>query len=225
MEGGRLETSSIISEFSGKVREKLKEDQKNIKERFGMDWFKNQRHDAILEIAQKHWPNINDLSRTPAKRVSDLDELIHATALFSGRIKQNPSYGQAVMHWENLHGIFENFMMLNMEGMLDDAEAEDAFSPVITLHDGTKIRIKMGNAAASILSKKEQLVRDALFANTEIIPYGKFVYDVGVSDDRDIAPQYVLSLTTGMPQMGAAASKANAAYSPDFFAEKPDDKK
>ena len=201
--------SSIIQQFSGKLREKLKEDDRNIKTRYAIDWFNNQRHAAILEISAEHWPRINDLKRPPAERVSDLDQLIHSTALFSGRIKQNPVFGRGMMHWENMHGAFENFMMLDLQGMEGEVdEAETVLSPVIALTDGTKIRIRMNRQNASILSQKEQLLRDALFANTEIIPFGKFVYDIGVSDDKDVSPQYVAQFTSGTGQQNRGPPEA-----------------
>ena len=213
--------SSVFRGLSGKIAEKMKESDESTKKKFVADYAKNQRLAAIMETASECWPAINDLTQDPRLRVDTIDELIHASAIFSGRIKQNPVYGGMVADWERAFGYWQNFALLDMEGLLPEEEMPTMEIP---LKDGTILVVRDRNSG-SVLSKKEHDLRLSLFANVEILPRAKKVYVWGVSDDRDVSEQYAMWITTA-PQMGMTPPREPipSSYSPDFLS-KPTDKK
>lgn len=216
--------SAIYKGLAGKIAEKMKESATNTKNRFAADFAKNERLAAIMQISAETWPVINDLTNDPRRRVASLDELVNGTAVFSGRIKQNPAYGEMVAHWERAFGEWQNYALMDMEGLLPE---ESLPTVEFALADGT-ILVVRDKESVSILSKKEQDLRLSLFANSQIIPRGKMVWARGVSDDRDISEQYAIWLEKGpqtsqpggssmipiqqLPQRGEKPTKIQSEY-------------
>ena len=213
--------SAIFKGLARKIAEKTRESDENLKKRFVADFAKNQRLQATMEVAAEFWPAINDLELDPRTRVDSLDELIHSAAIFPGRIKQNPVYGGMVANWERAFGYWQNYALLDMEGILPEGYLPTIEVP---LNDGTILVVK-DKQSGSVLSKKEHDLRLSLFANVEMLPRGKKVYVWGVSDDRDVSEQYAMWVQTS-PQFPTIPLKEPlpSSYSPDFLS-KPQDKK